>query len=218
MANKSNTSNFITPVTNITIHVDYFEGVYSSTSLTPVTIFIYVIGLIIGVLGPIGTIWYERNCNNRFRTILNQMFAAMAWYLLAYTVLIYIPDGARFFYGPFGGIYCDIYVVLRNILWISLLLTLDCMLITRHAFIFTLKNFAVINDDILAKMFNLSIILVASWASFVKRITPGNLPLNYYLCGGIDPNDGFPDGHFLDTPQKYNTGRIFVCISIISLE
>ena len=215
MENHSSMSNLVTSVTNITIHVDYFEGVYSSTSLTPTIVFIYAIGLVVGVLGPISIIWYERNCDNRFRTILNQMFARMAWYLLANTVLIYIPDGVRFFYGPFGEIYCNVYIVLRNILWISILLTLDCILIIRYAFIFTLKNFAVISDDVLAKMFNLSIMLIAIWASFVKYITPGNPPLNYYLCCGIDPNDGFPEGHFLDTPQKYNTGRIIVCITFL---
>ena len=215
MEHHPGTSNFVTPLDNITIHADYFEGVYSSTSLTPTIVFIYVIGLVIGVLGPISIIWYERNCNNRFRTILNQMFARMAWYLLAYTLLVFVPEGVRLLYGPFDEIYCDFHVVVRNILWIGLLLTLDCILILRYVFIFTLKNFAVISDDVLAKMFNMSILLIAIWASFVKRITPGNPPLNYYLCCGIDPNNGFPEGHFLDTPQKYNTGRIIICVTFL---
>jgi hypothetical protein len=215
MENHSDISNFVTPLTNITIPVDYFEGVYSSKSLSPAIVFIYVIGLLIGVLGPITIIWYERNCDNRFRTILNQMFARVAWYLLACTLFIFIPEGVRFLYGPFDELYCDFHVVMRNILWVGLMLTLDCILILRYAFIFTWKNFAVISDDVLAKLFNLSILLVAIWAAFVKRITPGNLPLNYYLCCGIDPNGGFPEGHFLDTPQKYNTGRIIVCITFL---
>jgi hypothetical protein len=215
MEKRSSMDNLGTFAPNITMHVDYFKGLYSSASLSPIAVLICVIGLIIGVLGPLSIIWYERNCGNRFRTILNQMFARMAWYMLATTLLIYIPDGVRFFYGPFGEIYCDFHVGLRNILWICVLLTLDCILILRYAFIVQLKNFAVISDDVLAKIFNLSILLVAIWASFAKRITPGNPPLNYYLCCGIDPNVGDSEGNFLDTPQKYNTGRIIVSVTFL---
>ena len=72
-----------------------------------------------------------------------------------------------------------------------------------------------INDDVLARIFNLSVLFVATWASIVKRFTPGQLPINYYLCCGKDPNEGNHDNRSDDTFQKYNTGRMIVITSIL---
>ena len=200
---------------NSTDMLDFFQGVYSNTSFTPITFLVFLTGVIIGIFGPVSIIWYERNCDNRFRTVLNQMFARSAWYLLAYTILVYIPEGARFLHGPYGEIYCDFHVFFRNLLWVGILLTLDCIVVLRYVFVFTLKNFAVICDDVLARFFNLAILLIAIWGSFVKRVTPGNLPISYFLCSGKDPNEDGGDGHYLNTPQKYNTGRIIIAMSFL---
>ena len=200
---------------NFTVALDFFQGVYSNTSFTPITILVFLMGVIIGTFGPVSIIWYERNCDNRFRTVLNQLFARSAWYLLAYTMLVYIPEGARFLVGPYSELYCDFHVFFRNILWVAILLTLDCIVLLRYVFVFSLKNFAVICDDVLAMFFNLAILLIAIWGSFVKRVTPGNLPINYYLCSGKDPNEDGGDGHYLNTPQKYNTGRIIIAMSFL---
>ena len=200
---------------NFTVALDFFQGVYSNTSFTPITILVFLMGVIIGTFGPVSIIWYERNCDNRFRTVLNQMFARSAWYLLAYTILVYIPEGARFLVGPYSEFYCDFHVFFRNILWVAILLTLDCIVLLRYVFVFSLKNFAVICDDVLAMFFNLAILLIAIWGSFVKRFTPGNLPISYFLCSGKDPNEDGGDGHYLNTPQKYNTGRIIIAMSFL---
>ena len=104
---------------NSTDMLDFFQGVYSNTSFTPITFLVFLTGVIIGIFGPVSIIWYERNCDNRFRTVLNQMFARSAWYLLAYTILVYIPEGARFLHGPYGEIYCDFHVFFRNLLWVA---------------------------------------------------------------------------------------------------
>ena len=194
-------------VDNSSTDRDFFNEVFSNSPITPVTIFVYVVSVIIGILGPIGIIWYEKNCENRYRTVINQLFASLAWYILVFTVLIYIPDGIRFVHGPFDEGYCGIELALKNVIWISVLLTLDCIAILRYVFIFTFKNFAVICDDILARILNLSILLIAVWAAFVKNETPGKLPLAYYLCTGMDPNK---DG----STFKYNTGRIILIVSL----
>lgn len=198
--------------TSFAIRQDFFHEVFSYESLTSSTILIYGFGLVVGVFGPISTIWYERNCSNRFRTILNQLFATSAWYMLVCTICVLIPEGIRFFYGPYGKTFCDFHVILKNILWSGVLLTLDIILILRYLFIFSLKNFGVINDDALARIFNSAVFFIAVWASCVKRLTPGRLPLNYYLCCGTDPDE---DGYPPTTPQKYNTGRIIVIVSVI---
>ena len=196
--------------TNITIITDYFEEFFSRNISSPVTVSLYIFGLVTGILGPLIAIWYERNCGNRFRTAINQMYATCSWYLLAYTFLVYIPDGIRFVYGPFGEIYCDIHVVTQNMLWPCLLLSLDTMILLRYAFVFCMKNFAVINDDLIVRVLNMSIFALAIWTSFVRRQSPGRLPMHYYLCTGMDPNEGLGEGSYLALPPKYNAGRIIV--------
>ena len=212
---KDEYDSFQKPSNSTVIGKDFFEGVFSYESLTPTTVITYVFGLLIGVFGPWSIIWYERNCSNRFRTILNQMFARASWYVIVNTIFVMIPEGVRFFYGPYGKIFCDVLFFLKNILWSGILLTLDTILILRYIFIFTKKNFAVINDDVLARIFNFSVLFVATWASIVKRFTPGQLPINYYLCCGKDPNEGNHDNSSDDTFQKYNTGRMIVITSIL---
>ena len=51
----------------------YFQEFYSHQGLTPITACVFVFGTVIGIIGPIGIIWYERNCSNRFRTVVNQL-------------------------------------------------------------------------------------------------------------------------------------------------
>ena len=194
-----------TPVpltSNFTLQIDHFNEVYSDELFTPIIGLVFVVGLIIGTLGPISIIWYERNCGNRFRTIINQLFAISAWYMLAHVSLVYIPEGVRFVYGPYGKTYCDMLTVLLNILWIGVMLTLDIILILMYAFIFVLKHFAVINGDISTKLVSRSILFVAIWAAIVKRMARGKLPLNFYLCCGVNPNENEEEGTYLGSPQK----------------
>ena len=134
---------------------------------------------------------------------------------MTYTVLIYIPDGLRFIYGPFGEVFCEIHVLTHNMLWPCLLLSLDSMIVLRYVFVFCMKNFAVINDDLLVRVLNLSILFLGMWASLVRRYTPGRFPLHYYLCTGMDPNKGLGVGTYLASPPKYNAGRLIVVSSFI---
>ena len=191
--------------------IDFFEGVYSNGPFTPLSIAVFTTGVVLGTLGPVCIIWYERNCANRYRTVINQLFARLALYILFYALFINIPEGIRFWHGPYEETYCDFLYILRNILWVSVLLTLDCIVIFRYLFIFTVKNFAVICDDILSRILNTSILLIAVWAAFVKRITPGNFPIVYHLCTGKEPNG---DENNIPHP-KYNTGRMIVALSFI---
>ena len=193
--------------------LDYFEDFYSYNSYNPHTVLVFMIGIFSGILGPISVIWYERNCGNRFRTVLNQLFATEAWYILFYTLLIYIPDGLRFVIGPFDDLFCDIHVVFQNTMWHCILLTADLMIILRYLFVFRIKNFAIIDDDLLAMSINLSIPIISIWIAIVRRFTPGRLPLYYYLCSGLDPNEGNGNGSYLAKFPKYNVGRIVVVVS-----
>ena len=199
---------------NITFELDYFEQCYSVNASSPLTVCLFVFGLITGMIGPISVIWFEKNCGNRFRTVLNQMMAIGSWYLLLYTILVYIPDGIRFVYGPLGELFCDFHVVTQNIIWPCLILTEDAMIVLRYILVFHTKNLGVINDDLVATVLNLSILTIAIWTSSVRRFSPGRFPLHYYLCTGKDPNNGHGVGTYLATSPKYNGGRIIMIFSL----
>ena len=211
-----NKSEFEEPNEKISdLDTDFFEVGYSKDTITPTLVLFFILGVISGIGGSIGILWYERNSSNRFRTIINQLVATGSWFILLYIFFVYIPDGMRFCFGPFSELFCDIEIFIKNVLWSCQLLTLDLILVLRYTFIFHVKNFAVINDDILALILNLSIVVVSIWISMVKRFTPGNLPLSYFLCSGTDPNQGHDDGFYLQTPRKYNTARILLVLTVV---
>jgi CDP-diglyceride synthetase len=60
---------------------------------------------------------------------------------------------------------------------------------------------------------NISILLISIWVAIVKRFSPGNLPLNYFLCSGLNPDQNHEEGYYLQAPKKYNTGRIILVLS-----
>ena len=189
----------------------YFQEFYSHQGLTPITACVFVFGTVIGIFGPIGIIWYERNCSNRFRTVVNQMVSTGSWFVLLSVVFVFIPDCIRLLcVGPFSEEMCDLQIFVKNALWSCLLLTLDTILVLRYIFIFYVKNFAVINDDVLAFILTLSISLISIWAATVKRFTPGIFPLSYYLCTGSSPNLEFKELSYIEAPRKYNTGRMLL--------
>ena len=198
---------------NNTITNDYFENFYSTYASSPTTVCVYIVGLVTGILGPISVIWYERNCGNRFRTVINQIFSATHWYLLLYTLLVYLPDGIRFLYGPYGETFCNIHGFIQNVLWASTLLSVDTMLVLRYIFVFHMRNFAVVNDDLLARILNLSIWTISVWGYVVRRLTPGNIGMFYQMCSGMDPNAGIEGGNHLGVLTKYRSVRVIEVVS-----
>ena len=72
-----------------------------------------------------------------------------------------------------------------------------------------------INDDVLATVLNMSIVLIATWTSLVKTFTVGEAPLHYYICAGIDPNKGEALGTYQSHPKKYNASLFLVIGSSI---
>ena len=55
---------------------------------------------------------------------------------------------------------------------------------------------------------NLSITLVVFWTLIVKRFAIGELPMNYYICLGIDPNKDKGPEYYQSSPKKYNASLI----------
>ena len=166
---------------------DFFEELYSKSLLKYITIGIYFIGIIVGLTSEVGIIWYEKHGNHRYRTVINQLFATLSWIMIFYILLVFIPEGIRYIAGPLDSTICDIHNFLKNWICACLLLAFDCVIVLRYIFIFKLKNFAVINDDFIARVLQISICLMGFWISAANRLSVGKMSLNYYLCTGGNP-------------------------------
>ena len=199
----------------VQVEDDFFSEMYSNTILKHFTIATFFIGTFFGIISMSGMIWYERKGNHRYRTVVNQLVSTLLWIVVWYISLVYIPEGARYLVGPLNETYCEVHNWLKNFLFIGAFLTLDCISLLRYAFIFNWKNFAVINDDLIAIFLNLCIALLSFWLCMVKRLSFGRMPLNYYMCAGKDPNE-MNGGHVLDhMPGKYNTIIPLLGVSVV---
>ena len=193
---------------------DFFANMYSDSSWNIVTITTLIIGALIGLVSTLGIIWYERNGNHRYRTVINQMFSTLSWIVFWYIVVVYIPDGARFLIGPLHYSICEWIYLLKNFLIGCFLLSLDSIILLRYIFIFKWNKFAVINDDLMARFFNLSIVVLSLWMVVVQRLASSRMPLLYFMCTGKSPvEDVNSKDDFLPTAEKINFIEILVYAS-----
>ena len=194
---------------------DFFTAMYSCDGLNHFMFTTVVISTIIGLILMSGIIWYERCGNHRCRTAINQLFSTVAVSVISYTILVYIPEGIRYLKGPLNPSFCDFHNFMKNFLPNCFLLTFDCIILLRYLFIFKLSNFAVVNDDLIVRFLNLSIVFVSFWLSLMKRMSPGWSPLNYHLCAGSYP--GMKQGYEVieHSTENFNTTQIVAYFSFI---
>ena len=193
---------------------DFFALMYSNSSWNIVTMATLIIGALVGLVSTLGIIWYERNGDHRYRTVINQMFSTLSWIVFWYIVLVYIPDGARFLIGPLHYSICEWIYLLKNFFIGCFLLSLDCIILLRYIFIFKWNKFAVINDDLMARFFNISIVVLSLWMVVVQRLASRRMPLLYFMCAGKSPlEDVSSKDNFLPNTEKINFIEILVYAS-----
>ena len=189
---------------------DFFELLYLDSLLKQITLIIFFLGAIVGLISEVAIIWYERNGNHQYRTVINQLFSTISWLVVAYILFVYIPEGVRYLTGPLSTSYCDIHNFLKNFIWSCTILTLDGIILLRYIFIFKWKR-ATVNDNLIACFLQLTILLASLWTAAVKLMSKGRMPLNYYMCAGRNPDDD-PETGARKHP-KLDTLSILVCVS-----
>ena len=195
---------------------DFFGDLYSDSVLKQATMSTFYTGVIFGLLLEFGIIWYERGGGNqRYRTAINQLFSTVSWIVIAFIFFVYIPEGVRFLVGPLNPVICDFHFILKNFFSACFILTFDCITLLRYVFIFKLSNFAIINDDLIAKFLQLTILLTSVWVAAVKRMSVGRMPLAYLLCAGKDPDEEQFVSHPDDVIYKFDTTGILVVVSVV---
>ena len=194
---------------------DFFQEMYSDSILKQLTMVLFVTGASLGLALEFGIIWYERNGDHRYRTVINQLFSTISWLVVGYILFVYIPYGIRYSTGPLNVTYCSFQNFMDNFLTACVVLTVDCIVLLRYVFIFKLTNFAVINDDFIATFLQMTILLVSLSVTTVKRMSVGRMPLNYFMCLGINP-DQDTNGSSEQIIKKLDTTGIIVIISFVA--
>ena len=191
---------------------DCFNELYSDTILKKVTMVFYFAGSIFGLLLEFGIIWYERNGNHRYRTVINQLFSTISWLVVSYILTVYIPEGIRYLIGPLDATYCDVHNLLKNFISNCIVLTLDSIIILRYIIIFKWKSLVVVNDDLIACFLQLTILIGGLWIAAVKRLSLGRMPLNYFMCTGVNPNE---INRIHNQSKKYDASGLLACVSFV---
>ena len=194
---------------------DFFQEMYSDSILKQLTMGLFMTGASMGLALEFGIIWYERNGDHRYRTVINQLFSTISWLVVCYILFVYIPYGVRYSTGPLNVAYCSFQNFIDNFLTACFVLTVDCIVLLRYVLIFNLTNFAVINDDFIATYLQVTILLVSLIVTAVKRMSVGRMPLNYFMCLGINPDQG-KNGPSEPTIKKLDTTGILVIISFVA--
>ena len=202
-------------ITTGMIEEDYFKELYTDTILKKMAILFFFAGTIFGLMLELGIIWYERNGNHRYRTVINQLFSTISLLVVAYILFVYIPEGIRYFIGPLDATYCDVHNFLKDFIWNCTFLTLDCIILLRYIFIFNWKSFAVVNDDLITCFLQLTILVVGLWISVVKRFSLGKMSMNYFMCAGINPDGENANNNSEVIPKKFDTCGLLICISFV---
>lgn len=192
---------------------DFFKEMYSDSGLKRMTIWIFFFGSILGIILPVGIIWYERNGNHNYRTVLNQLFSTIAWTTISYLILVYIPEGIRYLIGPLPSTFCDIHHFLKNLLVCCFMLLFDCIICLRCIFIFKWGKFSVFDDNLVATFLQMSILALSFWMALVKRMSVGRIPLNYFMCAGKNPNEQNETEPTNSSPRQYDTTVLLVILS-----
>ena len=192
---------------------DFFGEMYSDSSLKQLTIGIFFFGSILGVVSEIGIIWYERNGDHNYRTVLNQLFSSISLVTISYLMFVYIPDGIRYLHGPLPATFCDIHNFLKNFFGNCFILLLDCIICLRYIFIFKWGKCSVFDENFVASFLQLSILALSLWMALVKKMSVGRKPMNYFMCCGKNPNEGNAADEKDDIPRQYDTTGILALLS-----
>ena len=215
--NMENNTTHLTDVQhNSTTENDFFKELYSDSGLKQATVGIFYTGALFGLILELGIIWYERGGGNqRYRTTINQLFSTLSWIVVSYIIFVYIPEGIRFQAGPQNATFCHLQTFLKNFFPASFVLTLDSIILLRYIFIFKISNFAVINDDFIARFIQITVLLLSIWIAVVNRLSIGRMQLSYFMCSGEDPSQGQVEDPPDTIIRKYEALGLLVVASFI---
>ena len=129
-------------------------------------------------------IWYEHFGSDQRRTLINRLFAFLWKIFIFYHIVIRVCEMAYSNVGHFPQWFCLIYSLLKGACASAVLLTIDAVTMTRHIFIFRLKNPGRVEDEFWSTFLSMWILGVSLIMHFVWFSLPGVQPIYFYICKG----------------------------------
>ena len=154
-----------------------------------------------------GIIIFEKN--HHYRTLINQLVASTFWYGIIWFFLIQVPITIRYLVPSFPEFVCTCDNILRNTIYVQILLLLDAVFLCRYIFIFHLKNPTALQEDFWKLFINLITITFSIISQVTLFLLPGKHPNMYYVCLGEFPNK------YIGLPVKTNI--TFIAIFVVTL-
>ena len=138
---------------------DYFDGLFENRPSKVVGVVSASFLTVTVSLATYGLIWFERFGSDLKRIFINKMVSSICWSILAWFLIIQIPDLVIYFYRPFPEMFCFVHLILRNVIVSQILLFFDAIIIVRYILIFWLKNPLSFHDDFWYIFINLWVVI-----------------------------------------------------------
>ena len=126
MSNKS-----ITPLIIETFieEEDYFAGVFDKRPFTIIALLIAIIFSIILASSFLAIIWFDQIRSDLKQVIISRLFCSGCWICIFYLFLVYLPEMARYIFGPLPNFICFVQYFIKNAMTQQVLITLNMIFI-----------------------------------------------------------------------------------------
>ena len=125
-------------------------------------------------------------------------------------------DIVRYIFGPLPNVFCLVHILSKNLINFQTALFCDAVTLARYVFIFHLKNPARFQDDFWHLFLNIWIVGFGLVSQFVFVYLPGQQPINFYICAGLDPRTA--SAGLEDAAPKRNHIFIILVVSSMALQ
>lgn len=152
-----------------------------------------VVGVVVGPPMLIGIIGFERFGSDKKRTLLNMLTTTVCWINIWLLVIVRTLEILRFCSGPLPAVLCCFKVSLKFFLVCSMALALDAVVVTRHVYIFWLRNPAAFKDDFWHRFAAIWITTCSGILTVIGFSGSGCQSLAFRICTGTQIVANEPD-------------------------
>ena len=150
---------------------------------------------------------FEATCTNR--SLINQLVSSDFVAMVCYILMVHTPLLVRHLIGPFPVFLCQLEFLIKNVITLKFMFSLNFRSITRYILVFKAKNPTAVQDDFWVRFLCIwsvgcSIICQAS-----LLLLPGREPMTFYLCAGKMPRK------FL--AEKVKNNAMFNMLALVTL-
>jgi len=163
-----------------------FPSLFENTPSKILVIIFSVMLSIFNVYLSMGIILYEKHISANWRTLINYLVSQVCYVLIRYILFSVSIDIFRFVYGPLPLFVCYMHTITKTATRLQMLFILDCMMITKYAFVFYFQNPSAITEDFWSFFIGLLTFFLSFLFSFAQFYKGEQQPINVYICSDTD--------------------------------